>query len=95
MMKIILIFTIVFVMNVLAFILYVTDKYRAVMEQRRIPESILYTVAIASGAYGAGIGMLLFRHKTQHLSFLIVVPICFVIWMAILAFLCIRMGPAL
>lgn len=78
-----------FIINVLAFGLYAYDKHRAVYGLWRIPEALLLTMAAAGGAYGAGMGMMLFRHKTLHKSFLITVPVCFVLLIVILILLCI------
>ena len=79
-----------FVINVLAFGLYAIDKRRAVYKKWRIPEAILLGLAVIGGAYGAGIAMLLFRHKTQHMAFYIAIPVCFTLWMIFLVFLCIQ-----
>lgn len=86
-------YTFLFFTNVLAFGLYATDKRRAYYNLWRIPEFILLGVALVGGAYGAGAGMLLFRHKTLHRSFLITVPVCFVLWLILLVVLCIYSSP--
>lgn len=78
-----------FVINVLTFGLYAIDKRRAIYNKWRIPEYCLLGLAVIGGAYGAGSGMLLFRHKTRHLSFQITIPLCFILWMILLVFLCI------
>lgn len=74
-----------FIINVVAFGLYGLDKFKAHFGLWRIPESVLLGVAVAGGAYGAGMGMMLFRHKTLHRSFLIVVPLFIVLWLTGLA----------
>lgn len=70
-----------FIINVVAFGLYGLDKFKVHFGLWRIPESVLLGVAVAGGAYGAGMGMMLFRHKTLHRSFLIVVPLFIVLWL--------------
>ena len=87
------IYTYLFVINVLAFGLYSIDKRRAYYNRWRIPEWVLLVSAIVGGAYGAGMAMLLFRHKTRHRSFQIIVPVCFVIWLILLILLCIYNSP--
>ena len=82
-----LLYTYLFAVNVAAFFLYANDKHRAFFDQRRIPEALLLGLAIAGGAYGAGCGMLLFRHKTLHRSFLITIPISLAVWTAIVLLL--------
>ena len=82
-------YTFLFVINVIAFGLYAIDKQRAHYGLWRIPEAVLLGLAVIGGAYGAGAGMLLFRHKTRHTAFLLTVPLFFVIWMAIVITLCV------
>jgi uncharacterized membrane protein YsdA (DUF1294 family) len=82
-------YTFLFVINVIAFGLYAIDKQRAHYGLWRIPEAVLLGLAVIGGAYGAGAGMLLFRHKTRHTAFLLTVPLFFIIWMAIVITLCV------
>ena len=79
-----ILFTFLFVINIVAFGLYALDKRYAVYNMRRIPEALLLGLAIAGGAYGAGTAMLLFRHKTRHIAFCIIVPIFFLLLVAAL-----------
>lgn len=67
-----------FGINFLAFLLYGIDKYRAIKNKWRIPESTLLGVAAVGGAVGAWAAMQLFRHKTKHWYFNVLVPICIV-----------------
>lgn len=62
-------YTYLFVVNVVAYLLYAADKHRAYYGLWRYPETLLLGIAIAGGAYGAGMGMWLFRHKTLHRAF--------------------------
>lgn len=86
----ILIFSILFVLNVVAFWLYGADKRKAVYNLWRIPEALLLLLAVFGGAYGAGCGMLLFWHKTNKPLFFILVPLCFILWMAAIVFLILK-----
>lgn len=61
--------------NILVFAIYVADKRRAKTRRRRISESTLITLAILMGGLGAGVAMLLLRHKTRKPLFCIVVPL--------------------
>ena len=81
-------FTFIFDANVLAFFLYGLDKHKAHYNKWRIPEAVLLGLGAIGGAYGAGMGMILFRHKTKHKSFLITVPVCFIVWAILLAAVC-------
>lgn len=76
------VYTVFFWLNVVTFWLYGDDKRRAVYGKRRISEKVLLTLAAAGGAYGAAAGMWLFRHKTRHRSFLMIVPACLLLWLA-------------
>lgn len=62
-------------MNLLGFIMMKVDKQRAIKRQYRIRERTLWRLAICGGGIGIWAGMLLFHHKTKHLSFKIGVPI--------------------
>ena len=77
-----------FFINLFTLLIYCWDKHNAVYSKWRIPEVILWFLAIIGGAYGAVMGMLLFRHKTKHVSFLIIVPLFFILWMGALIALC-------
>ena len=70
-------------MNVIAFAAYGMDKAFAKSGARRIPERMLLLLAFVGGAFGAGAGMLVFRHKTRKPKFRILVPIAIVVWIGI------------
>lgn len=61
--------------NIVAFAMYGIDKYRARKQQHRIPEATLLGIALAGGALGAWIAMYVFRHKTRHVKFVLLVPL--------------------
>jgi len=61
--------------NLTAFTLYGLDKSFAVKHKRRISEATLILVACLGGAPGAGIGMLVFHHKTKKKKFRVTIPI--------------------
>ncbi|MBR3786474.1 MAG: DUF1294 domain-containing protein [Firmicutes bacterium] len=68
--------------NLLAFFLYGIDKRKAVKDQWRIPEATLLGVAFVGGSIGAWAGMQVFRHKTKHWKFKILVPVFFLMQVA-------------
>lgn len=70
-------------LNVLTFIVYGVDKYKAKHKQWRIPEKTLLGLAAAGGSIGAWAGMMVFRHKTQHLKFKLGVPVLFLLQVAV------------
>lgn len=58
-----------FVMSMIAMILYQIDKVKAQKHQWRIKEATLLSFGFFGGAIGALLGMKLFRHKTKHWYF--------------------------
>lgn len=73
--------------NVITFILYGIDKWKAIHKKWRIRESVLLLFAFIGGSVGAIIGMQSFRHKTQKAKFKFGVPIMFIIHIAIVIYL--------
>ena len=78
------------VINLIAFILYGIDKKRAIRNEHRIRESVLLWIARLGGAIGSWLGIKIFRHKTKHTKFRIVVPLWIVIWVVVIVFLIIK-----
>ena len=66
--------------NLVSFFLYGLDKAEAKRRGGRIPERTLFWVARIGGGAGCWLGMLLFRHKTKHIRFKILVPLWTIIW---------------
>lgn len=71
-------------MNLIALIAYVSDKRKAKKGKWRTPEATLIAFAWLFGSVGALIGMYGFRHKTQHIKFILLVPLAFVVQSAFL-----------
>lgn len=72
--------------NLVSFVLYGIDKRRAIKDQWRIPESTLLGVAFVGGSIGAWAAMQLFRHKTKHWTFKLLVPALIVLHVGVLWF---------
>lgn len=73
------------VVNTAAFILYGMDKYLSKRKgSPRVPEKTLLWLARAGGGAGCWLGMLLFRHKTKHVNFKVLVPLWTIIWIAVI-----------
>lgn len=68
--------------NLLTFVLYGVDKLRAKQADRRIPERTLLLLPYLGGSVGALLGMWIFRHKTKHLKFRILVPLALLLQIA-------------
>ena len=69
--------------NLLAFALYGVDKVKAKKGAWRIPEATLLLVAFLGGSLGALLGMELFRHKTKHAKFKVLVPLFLILHIAL------------
>lgn len=72
-----------FAVNLLSFVLMGDDKRRAKRGERRIAEKTLFLSASAGGSIGAIVGMVLFRHKTRHLRFVLGLPVILLIQLTI------------
>lgn len=80
-MKMMLIYYLLAV-NVLTFIVYGVDKWKAQRGRWRVPEATLMGLAALGGSVGAWLAMQLFRHKTQKKKFRYGVPLLFVLQVA-------------
>lgn len=61
--------------NLITFIVYGADKYKAKKGKWRIPEATLLLMAVIGGSIGAWIGMKVWHHKTMHKKFKYGIPI--------------------
>ena len=61
--------------NLLTFLLYGLDKWKAQHHKWRIPEAILLLLPIIGGSLGALLAMAIFHHKTSHRRFRIIIPL--------------------
>jgi len=73
------------VVNLLSLALFGIDKLSSVKRGWRIPESSLLLAALV-GPFGAFAGMLIFRHKTRKMKF-ILVPIFLILQLVLLVYL--------
>lgn len=68
------------VINLLTFLLYGLDKYKAIRQEWRIPERALLLMAFMGGAFGALSAMRIFRHKTRKGRFRLMIPLFCLLW---------------
>lgn len=87
-----LFYTWLILVNIVAFVLFGIDKYKAKRRLWRIPEATLLGSALVGGGLGALLGMQLFRHKTKHAKFLIGIPLCLVLNIVVAGLLISRFG---
>lgn len=67
------------IVNIIGFVLMAIDKSKARKNQWRVPEKTLFFMAIIGGSIGSILGMKTFRHKTKHKSFVIGMPLIFIL----------------
>ena len=68
--------------NLVAFALMGLDKRRARRDAWRVREKTLLLWCACFGALGGLTGMRVFRHKTRHWSFRILIPLFSLLWLA-------------
>ena len=62
------------IMNAAGVASMLVDKHKAKKKLWRIPEAMLFAIALLGGSIGSLVGMYLFRHKTKHLGFTLGIP---------------------
>lgn len=72
--------------NVVAFVVYGVDKYKAQKAKWRIRESTLLLLAAIGGSAGAWLGMKIWHHKTRHAKFRYGVPAILLIQLAVVLY---------
>ena len=71
--------------NLFTFLLFGMDKRRAENNQWRISEATLIVCAFLMGGVGSLLGMRVFRHKTKHIKFKVLVPLAIIVNIALAA----------
>lgn len=72
------------IINIISMSMFYIDKQRAIKHQWRISEFTLLLSAFIGGSIGAAAGMKLFRHKTKHPKFYILIPTFLIIHILII-----------
>lgn len=85
MIKIILAYLLV--INLITFVMYGIDKYKAKKSKWRISEATLLWLAAFGGSVGAWIGMKVWHHKTLHKKFKYGVPAILALQIALAIYL--------
>ena len=73
--------------NIVTFLLYGIDKYKAKKGKWRISEATLLTMAAIGGSIGAWAGMRLWHHKTMHKKFKYGIPVIIIFQVALAVYL--------
>lgn len=74
-----------YAINIICFLAFAIDKFKAASGnyRHRTPEKVLLTLALLGGAPLGLVSMLIFRHKTQKLKFISIMPILALAWIYI------------
>lgn len=88
MVKVLIVYLVV--INLVTFIMYGIDKYKAKKAKWRIPESTLLWMAAVGGSIGAWVGMRAWHHKTLHKKFKFGVPAILLLHLALTVYLLIQ-----
>ena len=75
------------VVNVVTFLVYGIDKWKAKQGSWRISEATLLILAVIGGSIGALIGMKVWHHKTMHKKFRYGLPLILIIQIILIGYL--------
>ena len=73
--------------NIVTFVVFGIDKYKAKRGLWRIPEASLLTMAIIGGSIGAWLGTKVWHHKTLHKKFKYGIPLIIALQAALAVYL--------
>jgi len=77
-------------MSVVTFVAFAWDKLCAKLQRRRVPEAVLHTLELGCGWPGALAGQLLLRHKSEKLSYRVVLWAIVALHLGLLAYVATR-----
>ncbi len=75
------------IINIIATFVTIYDKLSAVNRRRRVKERTLLLISAVGGSIGMYLAMLLIRHKTRHLKFMLGIPIIIITQLIIFYFI--------
>ena len=76
------------VINVVTFLVYGIDKWKAKQGSWSISEATLLILAVIGGSFGALFGMKVWRHKTMHKKFKYGLPLILLAQIALIYLIC-------
>ena len=85
--KLIVVYGVVLVMNLICFFLMRYDKQCYRKRKRRVPEWVLFLSAGCFGALGGVLAMHIFHHKNKHWDFKMFFPLMLIIQTVFLVFI--------
>ena len=75
------------IINVITFVIYGVDKYKAIRQEWRIRESTLLGLALIGGSIGGWLAMYIFHHKTKKVKFFVGIPVILAIQIVVFSYL--------
>ncbi len=75
------------VINIVTFLVYGIDKWKAKQGSWRISEATLLILAVIGGSIGALLGMKVWHHKTMHKKFKYGLPLILIIQIILIGYL--------
>ncbi len=84
---ILLIISYLVVINIVAFLAFGIDKWKAQKRRWRISEYSLLMLAVVGGSIGALMGMRIWRHKTLHAKFRYGLPLILLVQVALCVYI--------
>ena len=72
------------VLNIVTFLVYGIDKWKAKQGSWRISEATLLILAVIGGSIGALLGMKVWHHKTMHKKFKYGLPLILLVQIALI-----------
>ena len=75
------------IFNIVTFLVYGIDKWKAKKSLWRIREASLLVLAVLGGSIGAWLGMKVWHHKTMHKKFKYGLPLILLAQIAIIYFI--------
>ena len=75
------------IINVITFVMFGVDKYKAIRQEWRIRESTLLGLALIGGSIGGWLAMYIFHHKTKKVKFFVGIPVILAIQIVVFSYL--------
>ena len=75
------------IINVITFVIFGVDKYKAIRQEWRIRESTLLGLALVGGSIGGWLAMYIFHHKTKKVKFFVGIPVILAIQIVVFSYL--------
>ena len=74
------------IINIITFLVYGIDKWKARKSLWRNREASLLMLAVLGGSIGAWLGMKVWHHKTQHKKFRYGIPAIIIVQIAVIGY---------